>query len=684
MAVIPTGNFGRATPGTVSPGSASGDFGQGQARAIQQLGATIAAVGDYREQQKAEMARAKAVNGVYKYELASMGVVDDVEKKIRSREIAYQDAPSYYQHQIDAIPKPQIDGLDPADFEHFNGITARNVEKHRQVVGGLVAAAEERDYKDQFEQSLDTIGKQAQFPGANIAEINGKYTISAEMGRRARLDPDYINRRIQDAQDTNWFDSVNNKAMQYEATNNVQALQQIKHDLTAENGAYVGVMDTNKRNTLLSGVLTGLNRIEQRQQMQVHAKLQFASSTVKDVADFVYDGGTISRERLASAQQAVSGTPYEAELKQILSFSDRFAEIKKLPAKDQLIFAENLRKQAYSSTDSRAELDMAKKITRAVKENIRTMKEEPLEYLKESFDIRLPPLPLEKLADPSRSAEASEEISAMLAERHAYVSAVAKQNGIALDSGLLNKNEKDQIMSMLNADKESSSRIGALRALRASSPSIDVYKSILRQVELESPVLAQSGMWAAQDKNFTYSTGWFGNKTVTVSPTNVADNILRGLRIVDEKLKTIPADKLFQEKFDEYVGNAYARNDRSYKSAFETVRAYYVGKANEKALSNDSLEPGIIDEALNVVVGGVYDTDSTKVIAPHGMPISEFEEKIESAWNRVRGKIGNPHTPLSVYGLIKLSGEDTKYAVMSGVLPQTDGQGRPIILDVGE
>lgn len=682
MANIPVGNFGRSTPGQVSPGSASGDFGQGMARAIQGLGQTISAIGDYREQQKTEMARAKAVNAGYKHELFAAETVDEIRKKISTGELKYQDAESYYDNKLSAFPREKIDGLDAVDNERFDGLFARNAARYKQDVGALALKAEQDDYKNQFVQGLDTLGKQRQLPGADMDAINSKADVLSVMAQKAGIEQSQYTKYIQDFKDASWYQHATERAMKAEASNDVASLQQLQHDLTADNGYYTAKMDTEKRNAVLKGVTFDLDRIRQRQEMAA-AKVEIkAERALMQFDALVSTGATPSQEAIERARSAVQGTPFAGEFQQRLEFADQVQEVLKQPIDKQLELAQQVERQAMESADNPQQVAQAKRLASAINANVKTLTTDPLAYIENREGTKFDDLPLDALADMSGAPAAAEAIASRLQERAESIAALEKKNGMRIDNALLKPHEVDKLTTII-ASKEATieEKQRVLQSLKAVTGDTATYKQVLQQIAPKSPVMAYAGAVSASARDIEYDAGLF-SASQTFKPEAVASTMLKGERVINERSFEIPSLDKLQTEFSSQIGNAYRDRPDALQADLQAVRAYYVGAVSERDSPSKELNTKLMKEAIGVIVGAKYDAGDTTVLAPFGMSESEFSNKLETAWQVESARLGMDGTPLDVFGLRPVG--SGKYAVFAGnkVLPGQNGQ--PLILDVGE
>ena len=681
MANIPLGNFGQTTPGAVSAGSARGDFGQSIAQGLQQVGNGLMAVADEHQKQKQAMARAKSVNEVYNHELFLGNVVSDINDKIRKGELKYQDAQGYYEQQAGTFSRSQIDGLDAAGNEQLNGVLTRNVAGYAQKVKALQSKYEQDDYKNQFVQGLDTLGKQRQIPGADIEQINKKSDVLAEMAKRAGIDSAVYSKTIQDFKDAGWYQHASERAMKAEATNNVGELQALQHDLTSDSGFYIGKMDTEKRNAVLKGVTFDLERIRQRAEL---AQAKADAKGERALAQFnalVATGANPSQEAIDKTLGMVKGTSAEAEFRSAIDFSAHVQEVLKKPITEQIALANEVSRKAMESADSATQVAQAKRLASAIQANVNTLQKDPLKYQENQTGQPIPDLPLDALGSLSEAPAAAQHIAAQLSDRWAIIKGLENKNGIALDYALLKPTEAEKLGSLLSSKEASvDEKQKILASLRDVSGSTDIYKSVLKQLQPKAPVMAYAGAIAASDKTITFDPGIF-SKNQTLNPQQVAATLLKGERILDEHKFELPPVGRLQEAFSSALGDAYQNSPDAYQADFDAVRAYYAGAVSEEGSPSKIIDSKLIKKAIHVVVGQPYKNGDSTVLPPYGMQKGEFADKLDTAWKSAARGTNHDGVPVSSFNLRQVG--MGKYQVFSGQYAVPDSSGKPITLDVG-
>ena len=680
MANIPLGNFGQTTPGAVSAGSARGDFGQSIAQGLQQVGNGLMAVADEHQQQKQAMARAKSVNEVYNHELFLGNVVSDINDKIRKGDLKYQDAQGYYEQQAGTFSRSQIDGLDAAGNEQLNGVITRNVAVYSQKVKALQSKYEQDDYKNQFVQGLDTLGKQRQLPGADVEQINKKSDVLAEMAKRAGIDSAVYTKTIQDFKDAGWYQHASERAMKAEATNNVGELLALQHDLTSDNGFYIGKMDTEKRNAVLKGVTFDLERIRQRAELSQAKADAKGERALAQFNALVATGANPSQEAIDKTLGLVKGTSAEAEFRQAIDFSAHVQDVLKKPITEQIALANEVSRKAMESADSATQVAQAKRLASAIQANVNTLQKDPLKYQENQTGQPIPDLPLDALGSLSEAPAAAQHIAAQLSDRWAIIKGLENKNGIALDYALLKPAEAEKLGSLLSSKEASvDEKQKILASLRDVSGSTDIYKSVLKQLQPKAPVMAYAGAVAAHDSDITVDSGWFGSQTV--KPSQVAASMLEGQRVIDENKYKIPSEQKFQEKFNSQVGDSYHGSPDAYQSDLQAVRAYYVGEASKGSNYTEDIDPKLFKKAVDIISGQTVESGSSVVRAPIGMSKEAFVDKLDLAWKSASK--GTPRANVNVTNFNLTPVGNGKYAVFSGQYAIPDADGKPITIDIG-
>ena len=196
------------------------------------------------------LARAKAANALDDHELTVKNVSTSITEQVQSGALPYDQAAAEYAKQTAAIPAPQIPGLDPIAQQHLQSGMKHNVMAQQFAINGVVRQAQKNDYLDQFQQALDTKGKHAGQPGADIDAINKSIDSFVPQALNAGIPKVKVNEAIQNFKDKNWMNNATQAAIQ--AKDNLPALKQLQYDLTDPNGFYAGKLDTDKRNVVLN------------------------------------------------------------------------------------------------------------------------------------------------------------------------------------------------------------------------------------------------------------------------------------------------------------------------------------------------------------------------------------------------------------------------------------------------
>lgn len=674
MANIPLGDFAqaRAVPRVeargvnMSPlnerGSGAAALGDALQRAGNIMGNEAAAMKaqETAEHEKAQaeadaVERAKAANKLSERQLEIEGAVAGVQDWLRTGG-DYAKAEGKLEEEISKLPAIDMPALDPVTQEHFQGGLANAAKAGRLKINGAIVAARRDDGQKQFAQFLDTNGKLAGLPGADIEKIHAQAKSFADnLVPAFGVDQSQTATMLQNWMDRNWTNDATAKFNG--AQDNPEALAKLREDLTSEKGGYADKLDATKRNSL--ALLVG-NRIDSLQAKSERAADKALSAWEKSTEQMEEQfSSTVppTAEQMTSWAAAAKASGKEAEFNTYIQGVDEVSKILRLPI-DQQVAELNKRDLAIHTKggDKKDRANFAR-FESAVKENIRMLKEEPLTFAQVRDTEKITPINPAALMDPAQAGT----VSAELAHRAIVIGAYRKKYGDQVRDTLLTNNEAAAVIDVMNkvpADK----KVGMYGGLRKLAGSDQSYLSIMGQIAKEKPVAALAGMLAIQGER-----GRKGAELLVIGDDALTNN--KGLKM--------PSPTELNAAIDSSLGNLFRDRPDGYKTAVAAIRAGYAGAVTKDGGQSDEFDADRLKNIIEVVVGKSVDYNGRgKVLVPYNSDPDDFDDNVERAWKGGLDLLA-PGTPtdLSQYGLQNMG--DGIYYVTNGRAIVYNKYGKP-------
>lgn len=292
-------------------------------------------------------------------------------------------------------------------------------------------------------------------------------------------------------------------------------------------------------------------------------------------------------------------------------------------------------------------------------------------------------------------------IQSELQKRATTQAAVSHQIGVPVP--LLAPDEAKQISGMLNeaTHKQTLETYDLIK----NTVNPLAYRSIMQQIQPDSPVKAYAGQLYGKQDSVTLDTHMFGPDD-KASLSAVAETILTGENLINKSkaqkgedgkpvanLYTPPKAE-FDAAFARLVGDAFAGREDAQNLAQQVAYAYYAGKSaqtgrlNKETVSAANVDPGLLNESLRATMGQVVNYHGYgNALAPLGMNQSDFTDRVEAGFTsalQARGLseaeiLNAKYTALPSLGL-RNYGNGT-YMLTKGKQPFSL-QGQPLIVSV--
>lgn len=682
--------FGQRGPDRIGPYNPNtGGMTAGTDAIAQSAGAlagTAAHLGQQIRQEDDDLARARATNALLDQELQIRARTEDLQQRVQSGDLNWREAADEAAKAFDEIESPHIDGLAPADIERLNGGFARNKLSGALQVRNIADAAKRVEFRGQFDTALDSLGKLANAPGADIAKINDQAAAFAPLAQQAGVDAAVTSAKIQAFKDRNWTNQATQRAIG--ARDDAQALSQLEHDLTAQDGFYVDKLDTDKRNVLLSQITSAKARLESKAQHETDKREAAAGRAVTQAQQQASTGVQAPIETQMAWAEAVRGTSFEGEFQEMLKGEAQVQAILNRPPAEQTAYLQQLRAQQQKAGATVAQQGNLKRLETAVETNLKQLRDAPLVFYSNRTGTTVAPLDLTVLASGDIDG-----LQAQISERMNTIATVRKQFGPEAGSAPLLPQEASALASAL-AQAPPAAVVKVYGAMSRAFNDPEAYKAAIQQVAPDSPVRALAGIVYAQQRSTTLQPGGIFSGAVKASAGDVAQTLLTGEQLLNRSKSTkaedgkapafpMPPPKEFGDAVAVELGDVFAGRPGAYETSLQAVRAYYAGTASKAGDVTGELDPKRLREAVRAVLGQPVDVNGNgDVLPPWGMEEDAFEDKLDIVWAQALSLLPpGVSTDFGDYGL-RQRGDGVYYVVGAGGEFLSGKNGQPIQLRV--
>jgi hypothetical protein len=692
---IPRGNFGYKTPDHVQYGAVSHEGSDAVPRALQNLADTTSQIASnamnqelsmlaQQKQEDQALARAKAGNAVLDREIEIKTLLSDGEKRLQDGSLTHETFSDYYSSSLKKLNTPQISGLDPASNENFNKGLKRAEAGGLSAANEMTSRAKAIAFKGETDLAIDNFGKLAGFPGADVSKINMQIDSLDSMGSVAY--GGQWQRVKQGMKDANWYNQANQKAMQ--GKDDMQTLKQLEYDLTSEKGFYTGKLDTEKRNSLLRGVINNRLQLESKIEHEAGKAQAHTAINLNKIDQQIASGIPIEQDQWDKYASQSQGTGLEVEIVNRMKQEMEVQDVLRMPIEKQVGFVQEKQAQIKQGGDL-AEAANVERMRRTVENNVKQLQDSPLLFNQSRTGVPVQPVAIETLLQPDGAAQ----VQSIFNDRVASIKTMQGKYGDQVKMRPLLEQESNALVSML--DRMEPAQQGQLfSTLRQSFPDTNSYVAAMQQIAPDSPIKARAGAMIAVGGSMTMERHWF-SPDVAASAEGVANTLLTGENILnktksqkseDGKTKSfpVPPESNFRQFFSTEVGAAYADNPDVYESDMQAVRAYYVGRAAEEGDVSGEIDQKRLTEAVRSVVGEVVNVNGGKeVIAPWGMDKSTFTDRLDvELINKLKALNVSDRVIEDRDSFGFRNAGNGKYFVMAGRNYKVDASGKPIVIDV--
>lgn len=657
MARIDLGNFGTSTI-EVAPQPRTEVIGE----AVQGIGAQIGEVARQKAEQRFQQQAATASNNLLDHQLANQQIMQDVQDKLARGDLQPEDAQAEYQRQSSQNVLPRVDNLTPEAASAYSRGAERVQKEGGFKIDALADVARQHRFQDQFTAARDKIEKLAGAPGTT-PEQTQQYIDGLKgfipVGRAAKIPEADLSKAVQDSTDRIWLNNAILRAD--ENHDNMAGLQQLQKDLTEKGGLYDGKLDTPKRNAVLAQVSNRMDVILNHLEHVADRREADGLRAINEYDRQIASGVTAPPWQMAQWAQRTDGTTSSPDFQEALQSEKEVQAILQRPVPEQISFIQA----------KQAELDRAGGTIRqqtnlahmglAIQHNAMSMQQQPLVWLQNRAGLDVPPLDVATLLQPGGQAA----LAAQVGQRVLDLKTAQAKYGPQIQNRPLLPQEADQLGSIVSSvPPEKAAQVFA--GLRAIAGDDQAYAGMMQQIAPDHPVLALAGLRAVQDpKVATYIVQ--GESLLNASKQEKQTDGKPTVSLY------VPEDKAFQQAFTDAVGTAFRGREAAAETAYQSVKAYYAGKAvhdGNLLEQKDVPDTKLLKESIDSVIGTVIDYNGKgEVLAPWGMDKPTFYNRVDNAWAVAVKKYGitMADAQRSQLGLVNAdTGVEGQYEIQAG------------------
>lgn len=426
---------------------------------------------------------------------------------------------------------------------------------------------------------------------------------------------------------------INSRITTAIAQNSVDGLQEIATGL--KDYKFIDGSAVQKFQTEIQSKITTL---QQRQQVQENKRINEAEKVVNEFIQSTLTGRPLDLKYQNDVEQAVKGTPSEAEYQFYKKQSADFMRFQGLTTDQQLaeINSRKAKMKNSSSADPVAENKILATYQSIYDNKLKTAKENPTQALREK-GIELPEInPLTLKVNPSDFAK----------------------NIVTIGSYQVAQRDKDPNATIkpipneaLPAAKQAWEEATVDQKLNLISSMIAQTKGVKDGVKIWGAALGQLG---GGNSNYVMAGVAKANGYRSTEGRELANSIVIGTQLLKNKQLIMPKEDDMREAFNKYVGQTLTGTNAN--NAYEVFKAVYADTMNERGFSHSSKDEApnkkILNTALGMATGGVYTQPTSfrnyrgdkvsdwKVTKPYGITDDAFEAQLEKGYQTISKQTG--------------------------------------------
>lgn len=638
MARIPMGNFGNAMPQVERIQMPQDQSGQMIAGALQNAGNAIGQVAQKRDEEQRQQEITNKNIELYQNKLQTQEAqlkldeslttdfsdkVADIKNRVGNGDINAQQADeelkTWSADKFSQL-KTELPGHSQLELQQY---WDSNVNRQRGSFFPLQLKATEQKGVVLSDRYFDVATRMGREDGKNYL-LQNLSTLPLSQAQKENLALKY--------ESTRDIIEVNKSITDAVAANDISALEQTATGL--KDKKYLDGTTVQKYQTEITSKISAL---QQRQQVNENKRFNEAEKVTNQYIQAVLTGQSLSLEYQNNVEQAVKGTPSEAEYQFYTKQSSDFIRFSKLNTSQQLaeINQRKVKQKESSSADPVADNKILSTYQSIYDAKLKTNKENPTQALREK-GIQLPEVnALDMKVNPAQFTQNLVTIgSYQVAQRNVDSNATIKPipNEVLSDAKKsweeATPNQKIDLISNL---------ISQSRGIKGGDR---IWGAAIGQLSNGDQAYTMAGV--ARMNNFRSDAG-----------LDVATAIVAGKQALKNKQMIQPKDDVLKQKFNEYVGQSVSGETANMTyAAFQSIYAYLTEARGQQHKDADEYKKDIGDTALSLATGGTYSQDGNfkdynnnkigdwKVSKPYGMADSTFEAKIQSGYKTISQQTG--------------------------------------------
>lgn len=670
MAEIPMGNFGlRGADPAVQTQVDTRGFG-----AVNQALKHAAGTGmqlaneaaDQQERERRAMKQVEAANAIGQYQLKAETAKQSILDQMREGKVTYDKAGEAYATAMQGVEVPKVDGLDPVMQAQYDGQIGQMSQRGQLSLMPHIEQAKIGKFQSDIDGVLDSQSKQAGLPGANVEEINAGISLMDEQGRMAYGDKWETKKR--EFIEGNYQNHVQQRLMQ--AGDNLSELRAIEHDLAASDGYYAEKIDAGKRLGLQNNISNNISRIEQHNEMLATKREVRAMDTLQDIERQNASGIPPTPDMIENWKSIGSGTGAADSIEAKIEQGNQIQQFLKVPIEQQQSTIQTMESNLTTNGGSVQDKTNLDSLRRVFDANKKTLTESPLVYSQERLGAKIEPLDFNAAVQ----SDDGGKLFSNLRDRMETVTALQQKHGAEVKPTLLLPQEADALKAQV-AKMPPDQQRQFFGGLNKASGGGKEYSAIMQQIAPDEPVTAFAGMLASKQESTVIERNFFSADTKTASK-DVSALMLQGNAILKDKDAKfpLPKDTEFAAQFDQFAGGAFANAPKAYQTGMQSVKAYYAGRAAQDGDVSGMVDPKLMRESINAVLGAPVEHNGKTVLAPWGMDEDTFTSKAEAKYQQLGLSVDFDNVNLVPAG-------DGRYGITSGRAPILK-DGRPVYIEV--